>query len=58
MCQIVDNPIMKVLILACVLALATAGNLFLEQDPIIEYVNDLKTTWTAGHNHYFDGKTL
>lgn len=58
MWKIINNPIMKILILACVLALATAGNLFLEQDPIIEYVNNLKTTWKAGHNHYFDGKTI
>ena len=54
---IIDNPIMKAIILACVVALA-AANLFLEQDPIIEHVNNLKTTWKAGHNHYFDGKTI
>jgi hypothetical protein len=21
-------------------------------------VNSQKTTWTAGHNHYFDGRTM
>lgn len=48
---------MKLAILACILALASS-NLFLEQDPIIEYVNNLETSWKAGHNHYFDGKTM
>ncbi len=49
---------MKTIILALVLTTALAGDLFLEQQPIIEYVNNLKTTWTAGHNHYFDGRTM
>lgn len=49
---------MKVVVLVCVVALATAGNIFLEQSPIIDYVNNLKTSWKAGHNHYFDGMTM
>lgn len=49
---------MKTIILALVLTTALAGDLFLEQQPIIEYVNNLKTIWTAGHNHYFDGRTM
>lgn len=49
---------MKTFILAVLVATACSKNLFLEQGPIIDYVNGLKTTWTAGHNHYFDGKTL
>lgn len=49
---------MKFAIFAGLTTAVVSENLFLEQTPIIEYVNDLKTTWTAGHNHYFDGKTL
>ena len=49
---------MNTLILALVLSSALAANLFLNQQEIIEHVNNLKTTWTAGHNHYFDGKTI
>ena len=53
------NPIyMKAIILAVLVATACSENIFLEQDPIIEYVNDLQTTWKAGHNHYFDGRTM
>ncbi len=49
---------MKTLIFALVAATALAGNVFLDQQPLIEHVNNLKTTWKAGHNHYFDGKTM
>ena len=49
---------MKAIILAVLVATACSENIFLEQDPIIEYVNDLQTTWKAGHNHYFDGRTM
>jgi len=51
-------PIMKLLILIVILSLALAKNIFLEQEPIINFVNNLKTTWKAGHNKYFDGKTI
>lgn len=49
---------MKTLILALLLTAVFADNLFLDQQSIIEHVNSLKTSWTAGHNHYFDGKTM
>lgn len=49
---------MKTIILALVLTAVFANNIFLDQQSIIEHVNSLKTTWTAGHNHYFDGRTM
>jgi hypothetical protein len=49
---------MKTIVLALVLSVALTGNTFLNQQAIIEHVNSLKTTWTAGHNHYFDGRTM
>ncbi len=49
---------MKTIILALVLTAVFANNIFLDQQSTIEYVNNLKTTWTAGHNHYFDGRTM
>ncbi len=49
---------MKAIIIAAVLSVALASNVFLDQASLIEHVNSLKTTWTAGHNHYFDGKTM
>lgn len=49
---------MKSAIFSAVLSVAFAGNTFLEQEPLIDHVNNLKTTWTAGHNHYFDGRTM
>ena len=49
---------MKTIVFLCIVALATAGNVFLEQTPIIDYVNNLQTSWKAGHNHYFDGRTM
>jgi hypothetical protein len=48
---------MKTIVFALVLSVALAGT-FLDQQSIIEHVNSLKTTWTAGHNHYFDGRTM
>ena len=49
---------MKLIILVVLIATACTEDIFLDQAPIIDYVNNLKTTWTAGHNHYFDGRTL
>jgi len=31
---------------------------FLDQKSIIEHVNSVQKDWKAGHNHYFDGKTV
>ena len=49
---------MKLLIITIIVCLACAKNIFLEQEPIINIINNLKTTWKAGHNKYFDGKTI
>ena len=49
---------MKLLILTIFIAIVCSKNIFLEQEPIINFVNNLKTSWKAGHNKYFDGKTL
>jgi hypothetical protein len=49
---------MRTVIIALIIALAVSKNLFLDQSSIIEKVNTAKTTWTAGQNHYFDGKTI
>ena len=49
---------MKNVIFAGLASTVLAEDLFLEQDPIIEHVNSLGAKWTAGHNHYFDGRTL
>ena len=49
---------MKLILLAIVLGLVCSKNMFIEQEPIIEFINNLKTTWKAGHNKYFDGKTI
>ena len=48
---------MKSIVFALVSGVALSTN-FLDQNIFIEHVNSLKTTWTAGHNHYFDGKTI
>lgn len=50
--------IMKAVTLALLGTLATSEHVFLEQQSIIEQVNKLETTWKAGHNHYFDGRTM
>lgn len=49
---------MKLLIITLIVCIACAKNIFLEQEPIINFVNNLKSTWKAGHNKYFDGKTI
>ena len=49
---------MKLILVALIIGIVCTKNIFLEQEPIINFVNNLKTTWKAGHNKYFDGKTL
>lgn len=49
---------MKSLIFALGAASVYAESTFLEQQPLVEHINKLETTWKAGHNHYFDGKTM
>jgi len=49
---------MKVILIVTLITLALSKNLFLDQASIIEEVNKLQKTWVAGHNHYFDGKTM
>lgn len=49
---------MKTVILGLLVLFGTSKNIFLEQEAIIDHVNNLYTTWKAGHNHYFDGKTM
>lgn len=49
---------MKTIIFALAVTAALAGNLFFDQQSMIEHVNSLKASWKAGHNHYFDGKTM
>ena len=56
--NLIKYPIMKLILLAIVLGLVCTKNMFIEQNPIIELINNLKTTWKAGHNKYFDGKTI
>lgn len=45
-----------------ILFLATLGlttqHDLLDQEAIAAEVRSQTTTWTAGHNHYFDGRTL
>lgn len=49
---------MKTTIVAGLLFSSTLCGSFLNQESIINSINDLKSTWKAGHNHYFDGKTI
>jgi hypothetical protein len=46
-----------ILLIALVLSAATAFDYQSWSQPIIEEINSLNTSWTAGHNPYFDGKT-
>jgi len=48
-------------ILVCFLVIfhqANSNKVFLDFKSIVDHVNGLKTTWTAGHNSYFDGMDL
>lgn len=49
---------MKAVTLALLGTFAASEHVFLEQQPIIDHINSLGTTWKAGHNHYFDGRTM
>lgn len=48
---------MKAIIIALVLCVSVYSN-FIDQHIIIDQINNMKTSWKAGYNHYFDGKTL
>jgi len=49
---VVPNMILSAVLLVAVVAAATEAQLFNKE--LINEVNRLKTTWQAGHNHYFD----
>ena len=48
----------KGILLLIIFSSVLGKNIFFEQGPIIETINQMKTSWEAGHNSYFDGKTL
>ena len=41
----------------CLIIYCSSATIF-QQEEIIQYVNKVQLSWKAGHNHYFDGKTL
>jgi hypothetical protein len=49
---------MKAILLLALVAVAMSGHYFLDQEEIIEEVNKIQKSWVAGHNKYFDGKTI
>ncbi len=49
---------MKAIILFALIALALSKNIFLDQEALISEVNKAQKTWVAGHNRYFDGRTM
>lgn len=49
---------MKAILLIALIALAMSKNVFLDQEAIIAEVNKAQKSWTAGHNRYFDGRTM
>ena len=49
---------MKVILLLAILNLALCNKRFFDQESIIKIINEKRTSWTAGHNKFFDGKTL
>jgi hypothetical protein len=49
---------MKAILLVALIALVASSNIFLDQPSIIEEVNKIQKSWTAGHNKYFDGRTM
>ena len=49
---------MKAILLIALIALAMSKNIFLNQHDIIEEVNKAQKSWVAGHNKYFDGRTI
>ena len=56
--NLIKYLIMKLILLTIVLGIVCSKKMFFEQQPIFEFINNLKTTWKAGHNKYFDGKTI
>lgn len=49
---------MKAILLIALIAVAMSKNVFLDQEAIIAEVNKAQKSWTAGHNKYFDGRTM
>lgn len=49
---------MKAILLIALIALAMSKNIFLNQEEIISQVNKAQKNWVAGHNKYFDGRTM
>jgi cathepsin B len=49
---------MKAILIFALLAVALSKNIFLNQESIITEVNNLQKNWVAGHNKYFDGRTM
>ncbi len=49
---------MKVIFILKLFLVAISGHYFLDQEEIIEEVSKIQKSWVAGHNKYFDGKTI
>jgi hypothetical protein len=49
---------MKAILLATLIVIALSKNIFIDQPSIFNEVNKLQKSWVAGHNKYFDGKTI
>jgi cathepsin B len=49
---------MKAFLLVTLLVVALSKNIFLNQAEIVSEVSKLTKSWVAGHNSYFDGKTV
>lgn len=49
---------MKAILIFALIAVALSRNIFLDQESLITEVNKLQKNWVAGHNRYFDGRTM
>ncbi len=49
---------MKAILLVALIAIAMSKNIFLNQEEIIAEVSKSTKSWVAGHNKYFDGRTM
>lgn len=49
---------MKAILIFALLALALSTNIFLDQESLVSEVNKVQKNWVAGHNRYFDGRTM
>jgi cathepsin B len=49
---------MKAILLIALITLAMGKNIFLNQEEIVAEVNKAQKSWVAGHNKYFDGRTI